>query len=192
MKTPTHIILHNTAVSYNKNPDQANATNMFHKKWKMQSSLGYWAGYTYEISKTGKITQFRKDGEVSAAQFQQNMNDGRAISICLDGYFDKGKDYITPEQFQACQKLMLDKMKQYNIPPENVWPHRRLAKYKSCPGTNFPDDLASFFQLRSEPTKPESPTGSTVKRKAVMERIAKMIQRRKLLQKTINLFSKEK
>jgi len=63
---PLYIFVHHTAVSHQKNPDQAEATNNFHKrKWNEKpSSLGYWGGYNAEVSLDGRITTFRKDGEV--------------------------------------------------------------------------------------------------------------------------------
>jgi hypothetical protein len=156
MKTPTHIFVHHTAVSYDKNPDQWNATNNYHKeKWNMKSSLGYYAGYNYEISKAGSIKQFRADGETTVAQYQQNMNDGRAISICLDGAFDT--ELPTDDQVKVLYSLIETKMKQYNIKRENIFPHRHVAK-KSCWGNLLPDDVMGYLEERlkalEKPTTP--------------------------------------
>ena len=192
MKKPEYIFIHHTAVSYYKNPDQANATNNFHKKWKLKSSLGFYAGYNYEIAMNGKITQFRKDGEITAAQYQKNMNDGRAISICLDGNFDI--EDPTNAQYQACQELILKLVEKYGIRPENILPHRSLASYKSCPGRNLPSDLARHFQIipikKENPIskEPEKPTGTPEKRATV---IARLLQRSRLIQNIINKTAKE-
>lgn len=192
MKKPEYIFIHHSAVSYRKNPDQANATNNFHKKWGLKSSLGFYGGYNYEIAMNGKITQFRKDGEVTAAQYQNNMNDGRAISICLDGNFDI--EDPTPEQYQACQELILKKIAEYGIKPENILPHRAVAHYKSCCGKKLPDNLAFFFGILPIPSQnqggknAEKPTGTQEKRATV---IARLLQRSRLAQKVINKASKE-
>jgi len=139
MKIPTYIFLHHTAVSYTKNPDQAVATNNYHRdKWNMISSLGYYGGYNYEIAAGGKVTQFRQDGEITVAQYQQNMNDGRAISICLDGNFDI--ELPTSQQMAAVKVLILDKMEKFKIPKENVKKHRDVAP-KTCPGKMIPDNV---------------------------------------------------
>lgn len=183
----THIVIHHTAVSYRKNPDQWKATDAYHR------SKGWGGGgYNYEISAEGKVHQFRPDGAVTAAQYQANMNDGRAISICLDGNFDI--EGLTEKQFQACQKLILDKIKEHDIRPENIIPHRSLAGYKSCPGKLIHNNLALFFgivpEIEKKPveTKPEKPTGTAEKRATV---IARLLQRSRLAQKVINKVSKE-
>lgn len=138
MKKPRYIFIHHTAVSYDKNPDQWKATDKYHK------SKGWGGGgYNYEIAKNGSIHQFREDGAVTAAQYQQNMNDGRAISICLDGNFNVEEP--TLEQKEAAQKLIKEKMEKYEIPKENVFCHRKVATYKSCPGKLLPDDIYDYF-----------------------------------------------
>lgn len=144
MKTPKYIVIHHTAVSRKKNPDQWAATNNYHRKlWGFKSSLGYYGGYNYEIGAKGNVTQFRKDGETTAAQYQKRMNDGRAISICLDDNFDI--EDPTKKQMKACRDLILEKIKLYQIKPKNVIKHRDLAKYKSCPGVRIPDDVFEYF-----------------------------------------------
>lgn len=188
MKKPEYIFIHHTAVSYNKNSNQWKATDAYHKK---QGWGG--GGYNYEIAKDGSVHQFRKDGTQTAAQYQNNMNDGRAISICLDGNFDI--EDPTPEQYQACQKLILDKVKEHGIRPENINPHRSVATYKSCPGKRMPNNLATFFAIvpikKENPVQqlPEKPIGTAEKRAAVIARIA---QRSRVIQKVINIFSKER
>lgn len=143
MKTPQYIFIHHTAVSYTKNPDQAEATDNYHKsQWNMISSLGFYGGYNYEISAAGKVTQFRADGEITAAQYQESMNDGRAISIALDGNFDI--ELPTDAQMTAIRELILAKMEQFDIPKENIKKHRDVAP-KSCPGNKIPDDVYTFF-----------------------------------------------
>jgi len=141
VKAPLYIFGHHTAVSYDKNPDQWEATDRYHrdKGWGG-------GGYNYEISKMGGIHQFREDGTPTAAQYQQNMNDGRAISIAVDGNFDI--ELPTDEQCRALYDLVKRKMEQYDIPRENVFPHRKVAGYKSCWGRLLPDDILDYLETR--------------------------------------------
>lgn len=138
MKRPQYIFIHHTAVSHQKNPNQWKATDSFHrgKGWGG-------GGYNYEIAADGSIHQFRADGTITAAQYQQNMNDGRAISICLDGNFDI--EDPTPEQKKTVATLIKAKMDQYGIPKSNVFCHRKVATYKSCPGSRLPDNIFNYF-----------------------------------------------
>lgn len=137
MKKPEYIIIHHTAVSYSKNPDQWKATDTYHK------SKGWGGGgYNYEVAASGSIHQFREDGSQTAAQYQKNMNDGRAISICMDGDFDI--ELPTFAQQKAMKEFLLQKMQQYSIPKENILKHRDLA-IKTCPGSKLPDDIFSYF-----------------------------------------------
>lgn len=138
MKTPQYIFIHHTAVSYKKNPKQWPATDAYHK------GKGWGGGgYNYEIAADGSVHQFRKDGSITAAQYQKSMNDGRAISICLDGNFDI--EDPTPEQMAAVKKLIEEKMEAYKIPKQNVYPHRYVAGYKTCCGSRVPDNVFEYF-----------------------------------------------
>lgn len=135
MKIPTYIMIHHTLVSYKKNDDQFRANNIYHKnKWNFKSSLGYYLGYNYEISAKGKVRQARKDGEKTAAAYQDNMNDGRAIHIALDGNFDIEKPL--PAQIFALRDLLRKLVEKYKIPKSNIVFHRDYAP-KTCPGNNM-------------------------------------------------------
>lgn len=140
-KTPTYIFGHHTAVSYKDNPDQWQATDNYHR------NKGWGGGgYNYEISMLGSVHQFRQDGDPTAAQYQQSMNDGRAISIAVDGNFDI--EYPTDEQCRALYDLVISKMEEFSIPRENVFPHRHVAGYKSCWGRLLPDDILDYLETR--------------------------------------------
>ena len=166
MKKPTYIMLHHSAVSYDRNSDQFEANNNYHKsQWEFKSSLGYYLGYNYEISKSGRLRQARADGEKTAACYQQNMNNGCCIHICIDGHFDNEKP--APEQIITLKKLLQDKMKEHNIQREGIVFHRDYAP-KTCPGMNIDlkiirdltgtikQDLnATPLALMKQPDKPE-------------------------------------
>ena len=160
MKTPTHLIVHNTASMAqgpDGNPDQWKATNNYHKHkvWGYNkdgseirtsiSSLGYYGGYNYEMNTEGDIHQFRQDGEFTVATWQQNMNDGRAIHMALDGRFDI--ELPTLKQCKDLYAWLLMKMEQYGIPRENVGPHRKYAP-KTCWGSKLPDDVLGYLEKR--------------------------------------------
>ncbi len=133
--TPKFIMIHHSAVSFQKNPDQFEANNNYHKEqWNFKSSLGFYLGYNYEIAKNGRLRQARKDGEETAACYQGEMNNGQCIHICLDGNFDEEK----PEASQvfALRDLLKKLVQQYGIVKENIIFHRDYAN-KTCPGKNM-------------------------------------------------------
>ena len=139
-----YIILHHTAFSRQKNPDQFNQTNEYHRqKWNFPSRRGFYGGYNYEISASGKVRQFRDEDEETIGATGYNHN---AIHICLDGNFDQ--EYPTWEQRTALKNLLADVLSRHPVRWENIIPHRKVAN-KSCYGTNLGDsygrDLAVEF-----------------------------------------------
>ena len=57
LKKPTFLCLHHTGLSHSKNPNQFYSNNNYHKAlWQFKSSLGYYLGYNYEISKRSTVT----------------------------------------------------------------------------------------------------------------------------------------
>lgn len=102
----------------------------------MKSSLGWYVGYTYEISEAGIVRQARAVGEETAAVFGYNHN---SVSICLDGNFDV--ELPTVEQIGALRGLLRGLVKEYGIDPNNILHHRAKAT-THCFGTNLPDDWA--------------------------------------------------
>ena len=140
------IIIHHTAVSHGLNPDQWVATNADHKaRFDFMSSLGYYVGYTYEISATGQVRQARKEGEETAAVIGENR---RSISICLDGNFDM--EMPTLAQAQALKKLMTEIIARWGLTPHKIFPHRDFCgtpPYKSCYGNLLPDNWGQLVCL---------------------------------------------
>lgn len=134
MSKINYICVHHSAVSNKSNPDQFAANNEYHrKKWNFKSKLGFYLGYNYEISAIGKVRQAREDGEATAAAYQQDMNSGKCIHICVDGNFDSEK--MLPAQVFALRDLMKKLVKKYGIPKDHIIFHRDLAP-KTCPGKN--------------------------------------------------------
>lgn len=156
-KRPEWVMLHHTALSHEKNPDQFKANNTYHQSmWEFKSTLGFYLGYHYEISKAGRAHKAREDGEPSAACYQQDMNDGRCIHIALDGNFDIEKP--APAQIYKLRDLLNEKVKAYGINKNNIVFHNAYAS-KSCPGSNvelpFIRSLVSPNALQDEQTTKE-------------------------------------
>jgi len=128
-------MVHHSAISHGRNSDQFTNNNAYHRSlWNFKSSLGYYLGYNYEISKNAHVRQARKDGERTAACYQGSMNDGRCIHICLDGNFDIEKP--APAQIYALRDLIKRLVKEHEINKDNIVFHNQFAP-KSCPGQNM-------------------------------------------------------
>lgn len=146
------LMVHHSAVSHQKNPDQFKANNNYHKaKWHFKSALGYYLGYNYEISAKSKVRQARKDGEQTAACYQNQMNDGRCIHICLDGNFNTEK--TTPQQIYALRDLLRRLVKKYGIDKNNIIFHKDYAP-TACPGSTM--DINFIRSLVSPNAIPEA------------------------------------
>ncbi len=141
----TCVILHHSATAYTKGlfgySKQFDGINNYHKaQWNFKSSLGLYGGYHYLIEASGEVRQYRKDNEVGAHCYQQDMN-RKSIGICLAGHFDIQKP--TPMQIYALRDLLKKVFKNNNI--DKIYPHNKFAAYKSCPGKNI--DLGFITSL---------------------------------------------
>ncbi len=163
-----YLVVHHTAVSRNKNPDQFNATNIYHrdKNWGTVlnpakapiSKLGYYVQYHYEISAAGKVRQARMEDEIG--WHVGNFND-RALGICLD--LNGDVELPTPEQTGALKELLIKLKGRY--PNAKIVPHRILLPNKSCYGKLLSDSWAAdlikpnistmFTNLKREKGRPE-------------------------------------
>lgn len=139
MNKPKYIIIHHTAVSYDKNPDQFEATDRYHKSkgWGM-------IGYHYEIAKDGTLHKGRDEEAVGAHAKEQMMN-YKSIGICLDGNFDI--EMPTDKQINTLTALIIQLMEKYDISENNIYPHRHFATYKSCYGSLLPDNWARLLVI---------------------------------------------
>src|SRR3990167_8147134 len=127
---PVRIIIHHTAVWWQWS--QLRSVDEYHKSIDFpKSSFNFWVGYTYFIEKDGNLTQTRTDTEMQAHTRGANTD---SIGICLAGNFD----YEKPSQAQliALKGLLLRKMTEHAILPQNIFGHRVYAS-KSCPGFLF-------------------------------------------------------
>ncbi len=165
---PLYIMIHHTAVSYDRNKDQFKANDNYHKaQWNFKSSMGFYLGYNYEIAKNGKLRQARKDGETTAACYQFNMNDGRCVHIALDGNFDIEKPM--PEQIYKLRDEVKRLVKLYGIKKEHIIFHRDYAN-KTCPGNNM--DL-TFVKSLAFPEEIEIVNHPSL---GIKEQIIKLVQ----------------
>lgn len=145
MNRPKNIVVHHTAVSRDKNNEQFDAVDRYHKSkgWGM-------IGYHYLIEPDGKIKQGREDNQAGAHTSQKLMN-YRSIGICLTGHFDLEEPTI--EQCRSLHSLIERLMRLYDIPEANIFPHRHFATYKSCWGSRLPNDILGYLEtvLKDKP-----------------------------------------
>jgi hypothetical protein len=144
----THIIVHHSLVSYDKNPAQYEAIRNFH----LRKGWGDKTGYNFVIEKLGKTEVGRSLNSAGTHTKQQKMN-LVGIGICLSGNFDIEDPTI--EQCKSLYKLINDLMKDHGIPEQNVKPHRHYATYKSCWGSRLPDDIMGYLRGKLTVSVPE-------------------------------------
>lgn len=142
MNVPTYLIVHHTGGS-DTNPlqDSSNFTfaqcNELHKqRFNFISSLGYYVGYHYYISKDGTVKQARADNEEGAHTIGYNTS---SIGICLAGNFDA--TLPTETQIASLRNLLSQKSQEYSIRSTDIVPHRKFAQ-KTCYGNLLSDDWA--------------------------------------------------
>jgi len=150
MNVPKYLIIHHTGGS-DSNPlqDSSNFTfeqcNQQHKiAFNMISSLGFYVGYHYYISKDGTVKQARLDTDEGAHTIGYN---NQSLGICLAGNFDATMP--TDAQINSLRTLLTQKSTQYNISLANIVPHRKFAK-KTCYGNKLADNWASLLVMSKE------------------------------------------
>jgi hypothetical protein len=142
MNNPKYIIVHHSGgTDANPLQDSSNYTfemcNRDHQaRFDFKSTLGYYVGYHYFVDKYGMMTQARADNEEGAHCIGKNTE---SIGICLAGNFDL--TVPTESQVTTLKNFLNQKTKEYNIPPENVVPHRAFAT-KTCYGKRLEDNWA--------------------------------------------------
>ena len=128
-------MIHHTGVSHKLNSDQFMANNSYHeKKWHFKSSLGFYLGYTYEISRRGYVRQARAHGERTAACYQKDLNSGQCVHIALDGNFEI--ENPAPNEIYALRDLLRLLVACFNIKKPAIFFHRQFSNTK-CPGKNM-------------------------------------------------------
>lgn len=107
-------------------------------------------GYNWYIEKDGKKVKGRDETKAGAHTIGYNE---QSIGICLAGNFDLTMP--TEAQKLTLASLLREKMIQYNIPKENIVPHRKFAA-KSCYGNKLTDDWARNLVQVVIPETPKS------------------------------------
>lgn len=128
-------IIHHSATS--KFTTFASINNYHKKLWNFKSSLGYYAGYHYVITHTGKLIQARAETEAGAHAIGFN-ND---IGICLIGNFETGKP--TRAQLKTLSALLSG--------VTEIFGHKELSA-TLCPGKNLQAWIDTYKKLEPEPT----------------------------------------
>lgn len=132
---PNSIIWHHSA-----NPStghQADEINAYHRtRGFTLSALGFYGGYHILIEKDGTIFRYRNDNEIGCHTYAHNEN---TLGVCLAGNFDA--ELPTPEQHTALHEQLNEWMQLYNIPKEQIFPHRHFRN-TDCPGKNLYDTWA--------------------------------------------------
>jgi len=136
LNTPKWIIVHHTGgTESNALADTSEHTievvRSYHK------SLGWEdIGYHFFIEKDGSLKIGRAENYHGAHTLGHN-ND--SLGVCMAGNFDLSVP--TTPQIQTLIKLLLELKQKYNIPLENIVPHRKFAQ-KTCYGKHLHDTWA--------------------------------------------------
>lgn len=189
---PIYAIIHNTESVTTPTNRQFNTVNRLHQQlFNMKSSLGYYCGYHYFIEVDGFTIQARADTDVGAHTLRRN---GDSIGICLAGNFDV--QMPSDAQISALKALLLQKMREWSIPEENILPHRYFATtslrdgkfvpntskfktwdgcqpYKTCPGKNIADN---WGQILVAPPPQVVSTEEVGKAIGILERIIRLLK----------------
>lgn len=117
--------------------------DLAHKeRFKMKSSLGRWGGYNFFIERDGKLTQFRKIGEETAAQKGYNSD---SISVCLAGNFTINPSTKMPVDRPTLEQITRMKALDIDIIEKNF----ENDKYAVVPGTKIDIKLKDIIPHRA-------------------------------------------
>lgn len=134
--TPRFLIVHHSGVPNIGN--QFEGINHYHKlQGYPVSSRGLNCGYHFVIERTGETIQAREENEDGSHTIGHNQD---AIGICLSG--DTYYAYPSNEQIIALKNLLGRLQEKYQIPLENIGPHRRFQANRTCYG-NLVDQWAA-------------------------------------------------
>lgn len=142
---PKWLVVHHTGgTDANPLEDTSHHTFEIIQDWHL--SLGYENfGYHFLIEKDGTVRVGRPTDYRGAHERAVNFE---SIGICLSGNFDATDP--TPEQEKSLAELLVSLSEQYNIPKENIVPHRHF-KVKTCFGNRLEDDWAqNLFEEASQ------------------------------------------
>lgn len=149
LNKPEYLIIHHTGGT-NANPlaDTSHHTLESIKHWHVKGRGWDDVGYHYVIEKDGRLRKGRPEKMHGAHAKGYNT---KSLGVCLSGNFDLTEP--TKEQAETLKGLLGDLRRRYNIPVENIIPHRAVAN-KTCYGMNLKDNWAQQLSLESEQIEP--------------------------------------
>ncbi len=131
-----YIIVHHTERN-NDFPLFVKLRHVYLRKWE-DIGYHYLIGNTRPFTIDGKLYFGRPEIFQGAHASGYNHN---SLGICLIGNFDKKRP--SRRQLETLYSFLVDKVYQYNIPPENILGHRELPEVvKTCPGKYVDMDMA--------------------------------------------------
>ncbi len=148
MNKPKNIIVHHSVTPRDLNKDITESSfNNSHKSRGFPASYfetnTWYIGYHYVVYGDGEVRQYRTESTVGAHCKENSMN-YNSIGVCMAGNFDT--ELPSEAQKAATAKLIEDIQKRYDISDKRVVGHRHYAGYKSCPGSNIPDDIVEYLR----------------------------------------------
>jgi N-acetylmuramoyl-L-alanine amidase len=123
-----YIIIHHT----DRNIDFPSFIKLRHRYLRGWDDIGYHylIGNTRPFTKNGKLYSGRSEELKGAHTLGYNNN---SLGICLIGNYDNS--FVSEKQFETLFSLLEQKIKQYNVPVNNVKGHNEfLGVDRSCPG----------------------------------------------------------
>lgn len=133
---PTEIIIHHSFTKDNETVSWG-AIRKFHVEDRGWKDIGYHFGVE-QVGREYEIFVGRMLTEQGAHCYGQNEY---SIGVCIVGNFD-----IVPppiDQWNLAVRLVRSLCTVFNIPKDQVYPHRKFAPWKTCPGRVF--DMKAFL-----------------------------------------------
>ena len=133
---PKYLVVHTTA-----SPKNTTFEDVY--KWHVRERGWEWVGYQWLLYWDGTIVLCRPD-ETHGAHAKGFNTKSIGIAMCGDG----DKHLPSHQQKKALTELLKMKMKEFNIPADNIIPHRVAqelssgSRKKTCYGTKLKDDWA--------------------------------------------------
>lgn len=138
MASKTHIIIHHSATA-DSGSVSWQAIRNYHVNTLGWRDVGYHMGIEL-IGDRYEALMGRALNEVGAHCKEASMNTV-GVGVCLVGNFDVAPPSPAMLKFAARHVRGVADVLHIPIAPDRIYPHRKYATYKSCPGTQFPWDL---------------------------------------------------
>jgi len=143
MRKIEYIILHHSATASRLDDEDVTGEKLAkiickraREHWKEDAKLGYKCDYHFIVGPTGKV--FKGQPIEMPAWNCGNYNINLvSIAICALGNFEKIE--MPKAQEGAIIKLVRKLKDEFNVPVENILPHREIVATE-CPGKNYPLD----------------------------------------------------